>query len=571
MRYRVLTICLLLMVGANCAFGLELGSVSGVIHESSGRPAVGFSVAIRSVGSVLPLERKTISDLKGRFEFMSLFPGAYTLDIFTTNPWNIVSKDLIIAPGKNDSLVIHLSDIVTMTFKSTRGNGEAADTIEDSKWVLRTSRSTRPILRLCEAPDSVTLVENTGLNNGAFPFPFRGILEISSSSDSSDSSRLGDPFNSSFALASVLSPHIRLLMAGGLGMSGANQTSIRSEINYKPNDRHSATLALGLRHFELPMWERPRPLQGPVSFAGGNTNPTPTQNLWISLDLQDRYKLSDGIEVMGGAAFDHIESVRSRNIVRPRMGLIATVLPDTTVRLLAMNTSTERSKTFDLPDGSSITLPSTARMTLSPDAARAESVNHFELSVERKLDDETRLIVSFYQDQYKDRSLFLTNMDAVNVGSSVERGYSLTVQARPASKIGLALGYAYAGSLEEVSLAREGPQALRTRYFHVLTGSVGYRLPKTQTQIDTVYRRILGTPVTLVDSFQTSYYAPEAGFNLLITQPLPNFTALPGQLEAQADFRNLFGESICPPNSALPVAFFSQQAREIRGGLSIKF
>lgn len=579
MKHRVLTMGLLWILGTNVLFGLELGSLSGIIQESSGRPAAGISVAIRSVSSVLPLERQAVSDLKGRFEFMSLFPGAYTLEVFSANPWNTVSKDLVISPGKNDSLVIHLSDIITMTFKPKRENGDSKEVLEDSKWVLRTSRATRPILRLCEAPEAVAIAENSNPDSALSPFPFKGVFEISSTGDSPNGGPWSDPFSSSFALTRVISPKTQLLVAAGLGLlSGSNQTSVRSALNFKLDDRQSATLALGLRQFGQSMLNNSDPARALASFAEGNSSLARIQNLLITLDLQDRFQLNDHLELMGGATFDHVESVRTQNIVRPRMGLTATFSPSTKVRLLAMSTTTEFAKTFVLPDGSSITLPSMARMSLSPDSARAESVHHYEMSVEQALGNEVRLTVSVYQDQFRDRSLFLTNWNVVNAGRSNQRGYNVTLQAQPAARIAFTAGYSYAGGLEELSAPlesllqqQEAQEVLRARYYHVLTGSVAYRTPKMHTQIAAVYRKILGSPLTLVNPFQTGSFAPEAGLNLLITQPLPNFTALPGQLEAQADFRNLFGESLCPSNSALPVDFLSQQTRVIRGGLSLKF
>jgi hypothetical protein len=105
----------------------------------------------------------------------------------------------------------------------------------------------------------------------------------------------------------------------------------------------------------------------------------------------------------------------------------------------------------------------------------------------------------------------------------------------------------------------------------MITGGVGFQLPRTQTRVNTVYRKILGSPLTILDPFQSAFFAPEAGFNLQVTQPLPNFTLLPGQLEAQADFRNLFFQGTPRPGSLLPYTLLSQQPQMIRGGLSFKF
>jgi hypothetical protein len=276
--------------------------------------------------------------------------------------------------------------------------------------------------------------------------------------------------------------------------------------------------------------------------------------------------------------FDHLESVRTRNMVRPRVGITADLSPALTLRALAMNTTLERAKTFNLPEGESISLPSIARMILSPNSTRAESVNHIEVSLDRKITERTRVVLSIFQDQFRDRTLLLSNFDPIDVGGSTQRGYAVALLSHPTPKLSISLGYNYAGGLEETDGAAlmtepgfEAAQAFKNRYYHIVTGGMGFQLPRSQTQVNMLYRKILGLPVTIVDPFQSSFFASEAGFNLVITQPLPNFTLLPGQLEAQADFRNLFSEGSSRPGNSLPIDFLSQQARVIRGGLSFKF
>jgi hypothetical protein len=186
--------------------------------------------------------------------------------------------------------------------------------------------------------------------------------------------------------------------------------------------------------------------------------------------------------------------------------------------------------------------------------------------------------MSIFQDQFRDRTLLLSNFDAVDVGGSTQRGYGVALLSRPTSKLSVSMGYNYAGGLEEADGAAWMPESgiewaptFKNRYYHIVTGGMGFQLPWAQTQVNMLYRKIIGLPVTIVDPFQSNFFASEAGFNMVITQPLPNFTLLPGQLEAQADFRNLFSEGSSRAGNSLPIDFLSQQARVIRGGLSFKF
>jgi hypothetical protein len=574
MKHRVLTTGLIVFFGATCLHAAELGSLSGVVKEPMGQPAAGIAISIRSVGSLLPIERKALSDTKGQFYFSALFPGVYTIQVLSVEPWNIISKELVVTPGRNDALVIHLSDIFTMAFKPPRIAAEREDPVDDAKWVLRTSRVTRPILRFRGSPAIETVAARTDLNG---TLPFRGILDISSASSYSNGSLDGDPFNSSFAFMHPLSPRTQLLVAGGFGFASSNQCSVRSALNIKLDEVNTATVSVGLRQFDLPLFNGSELSQALASLADG-TSISQIQNLLISLDVQDRVKLGDHVELMAGATFDHLESVRSKNILRPRIGVSADLSPTLAFHALAMNTTTEQAKTFNLPEGESITLPSMARMSISRDATRPESVNHFELSFEKKIADQARLFFGLYQDQFRNRSLFLSTADVFDGGSSTQRGYSVAIITHPRPRLSISTGYSYAGGLEEsgapvasMEHMLDENRILRTRNYHIWTGGVGYQFPRTHTQITTLYRKIFGAPLTIVDPFQTNFYASEAGLNLLITQPLPNITLLPGQLEAQADFRNLFAEGFSNAGSVFPIAFLSQQPRVVRGGLSFKF
>lgn len=579
MKRHILTALMGLAMTASCQYAVQLGSLNGTVQESSGHPAVGVAVSVRSVGSMIPIERKTLSDLEGRFQFASLFPGVYTLEIFTLSPWNMVSKQLVVSAGENDPLAVHLSDILTMAFQPPRITTGSQNPTEDAKWVLRTSRVTRPVLRFQDNPHSPpeTLAENASTN--AFS-PFQGVFDISSGTEASNGGINGNPFVSSFAFIHTLSPKSQLLLAGGIGAPGSNQTSVLSAINFNLNENQTATVSLGLRQFGLPMLNASDLSRVLASFSTESNSLSQIENYLVSLDLQDRFRLSDRIEVMGGATFDHLESARSRNIIRPRVGLSAELTPRLMLRAVAMNTTMDRSKTFNLPQGETITLPSMSRMTISSDAARPESVNHVELSVEQRIAQQTRLIVSLYQDQFRDRALFASNQEPINVGNSSDRGGSITVMAQPRAKMTVIMGYAYGGGLEETEmgdldvmshLIPSNSRFFQTRYYHIVSGGVDFNLPRMQTHIDTVYRKIFGSPLTIVDPFQTTFYASEGGLNILISQPLPNFTTLPGQLEAQADIRNLFGQGDSRTTGSLPFSLLSQQPRVIRGGLSFKF
>ena len=72
--------------------------------------------------------------------------------------------------------------------------------------------------------------------------------------------------------------------------------------------------------------------------------------------------------------------------------------------------------------------------------------------------------------------------------------------------------------------------------------------------------------------YSTQPMRPEAGFNVLVRQPIPTFFSMPWRMEASADLRNMLAQGYLP----LSVVdgrriLLVQTPRSFRGGLSFIF
>jgi hypothetical protein len=65
---------------------------------------------------------------------------------------------------------------------------------------------------------------------------------------------------------------------------------------------------------------------------------------------------------------------------------------------------------------------------------------------------------------------------------------------------------------------------------------------------------------------------PEAGLNVRIKQPIPQFCGLPGRLEATAEFRNMLAQGYLPITAAdNRRLILTNSPRAVRGGVSFTF
>jgi hypothetical protein len=82
----------------------------------------------------------------------------------------------------------------------------------------------------------------------------------------------------------------------------------------------------------------------------------------------------------------------------------------------------------------------------------------------------------------------------------------------------------------------------------------------------TDYRSALPGPM-----FSTQSARPEPGLNIVVRQPIPMFSGLPGKLEASAELRNLMAQGYMPISVGSQSILLVNTPRSFRGGLAFVF
>jgi hypothetical protein len=96
-------------------------------------------------------------------------------------------------------------------------------------------------------------------------------------------------------------------------------------------------------------------------------------------------------------------------------------------------------------------------------------------------------------------------------------------------------------------------------------------VPQTGSQFVTSYQWTNLRSLTPAHMFLTQRVREGLGLNLLVRQPIPYFSGLPGRLEATADMRNLLAQGYVPLDSGGRRVYLMHTPRSLRGGLSFIF
>src|SRR5438105_1458492 len=160
-RSRWLAIALLGSLAGTCvteARGADYGRVSGTVRDVHGNPLMGATVLL--MGPVLPSSaaidstaERVITDAHGKFKVDHLVPGWYSLKVTSATRLPSLRDRLKVEPGQTARQDFVLSDIFApVRFRVPQG--VVSTWGDDWKWVLRTSSSTRPVLRFVETAES---------------------------------------------------------------------------------------------------------------------------------------------------------------------------------------------------------------------------------------------------------------------------------------------------------------------------------------------------------------------------------------------------------------------------------
>jgi hypothetical protein len=582
-----LLLCLLIgNFGHSAETGGLTGGLAGLVTDAFGVPQMGASVEVLNQSD--RVVKELLSDKNGHFEVRGLPAGNYTVRVKMSSFLPALRR-VGVLPGTRPLLSISLANIFSSIELIYLSPGQRRFMSDDWKWVLRASSNSRPALRLLPAsdPNSPTHARTAFADT-------QGVVQVSAG-DQGKLTPLGSQadLGTAFAIATSFFGDANLRVAGnlGYGMSGVPTTGFETRYTPGLTPGINPEIRLSLKQAFLPV-----ALGLPNASAGANRGTLST----MSASVSDRVVLGDNLELQYGAAFDSVTYFDRLNYLSPYAKVLYR-LPDDSVVQLSYSSGLPPAEMLSAPvSGESPvsnaeleTLALFPRVTVLNNRAQVQRITSYEVGYEKRLGS-TRVGAAAYHSDTLNAGLtmlardgfpsaenllpdLLSNSYVVNGGRFRSAGGMVSATQQLTETLEIMAGFGTFTALaamtqDPVASTRDIRAAFGGSQVQFATAGVTARFRSIGTSIRGSYQWNSAPTVTAGHLFVTQRYAPQAGMNLFVRQPLGTVPGLRGRLEATADLTNLLAQGYVPmvtPDGRTVI--FVHTPRSLRGGLSFVF
>lgn len=568
-------------VGAKPAASQEaaksgLGTVSGVVKDSSGTPQLGATVELVAESAAMADARHLLTNTQGFFRGDKLAPGFYTVRVTLAGYLPSLEKHVRISSNLTTVLRVELESMFASLEQTRRGAANASAEADDWKWVLRSSSGLRPVLQWNgdgdEEPASVVMETSAPRA--------RGRIELMNGARRPGSvSNIGAAPGTAFAYDQKIDKFNHIVFAG--------------QVSYD-EDMPSG----GLAAIWLPTGSSETGPQSTIVLREGKTGPNGPTFRGARLAQSGTMTLGDRVLVRAGGEFVMVGVGASAWTLRPSLEVRSRVGSDWYVDMVytaqptLSNDGDELAGELGRGARNLNALTSALRQldafptVLWHDGRPVlESGRHEEVAAERKIGTKSLLQFAGFHDDYSHVAIFGRGSDApaddylqdfyskgfaYDGGNSNSWGARLALKQRLNDDVELTAVYAFSGALVPSAML-EGAlrDALRTEQLHSLGGKITTRVPRTNTQVSAGYKWVSGPALTRVDAYGESMYDMTPYLHIGIRQPLPRFAL--GRWEAIAECDNLLAQGYQSLTTGDGQIVVMPAARSFRGGVSVQF
>lgn len=586
-----LSLGLLYLSLASSAFAVSpvklSGAISGLVTDGSGMPQMGATVLLFNRQERL-LER-ALTDEKGAFSFASLAPDFYSIRVTLATFLPAIKNRIMVTPGVNSLLNVNLTGFLSSIQLVLPPPGQRAIMNDDWKWVLRTSSSTRPVLRLLPHYEER---EATITRRGVSIFSdTRGLVRLSGGEGGGASSFGNEAdLGTAFAFATSLFGSNQVQLSGNVGYGSQNGLASAGFRGSYSRNIGGATpeISVTMRQLYLPG-------RGGEGFAGGAGLPALRT---MSASFEDQTAISDALNLQYGFSLDSVSFLDRLNYFSPYARLTYT-LPDSSKVDVTWTSGNGRPELAGAAGpGSELqrdlnSLSMVPRVSLLAGRAKVQRGDDLELGYARRIGSR-EFRVSGFREHVTNAALTMVGADGLYAGADIlpdlfsdsyifnagdyqTLGYSASVTQNLGERLNASVMYGSVGVLVPRSseIASQDPDDLRDMIHasrrHAVTSRVSGILPGSGTHFLASYQWADQRSATPGHLYSTQSMRPEPGLNVYVRQPIPSWS-LPWRMEASADLRNMLAQGY------LPLSFTGgrrllvmQTPRSFRGGLSFIF
>jgi hypothetical protein len=562
------------------------GRLAGIVFDTQGTPLMGATVMIlgpTALAAELASQtmERVITDAQGRFTVEHLVPGWYSLKVSSPTRLPAMRNGIRVAAGETAIARFVLTDsFAPIRFQVP--NSSVSTWGDDWKWVLRTSSTTRPILRFREQSQ---VAKVSSEKDEKLPLPptqrMIGILPGFARRDPlADDPGLG----SVIAYLRPLSPDSDLLVAGSFAPASTEAGTLAAVFRRYNLKGESQEMGLIVHQFSL---------AGGVPLPPGNGLEGSSGGQGLVLRYADTRLIAPKVLVTAGMDVNYLNSLDEVMSAQPHVKL---EYQATGATVLAVQYGSARADGSDTLLERVGMLDAFPRITERDYRLKLEQLNHTEVSANRRIGKSARVQAAAYRDDLRNAAVwgsgnptgmaglagnFLPNpavqgivLNAGNYRSAGFRAvYSQTFGKHCEALLSYATGDALvAGGAGGQTRLADLQGALHAQQTTSLMGKFSSEIPVTHTRFVSAYEWVPNGRLSLVDPYgqASSQVQPYLGFQ--IRQPLPTLTFLPAHIEALADFRNLLGQGYVPVGQAgEKTLLLSSGYRCFRGGFSVQF
>jgi hypothetical protein len=566
---------------------IPAGGLKGVVADVSGHPRMGAIVLLFNRQD--KLIRRAVTNGDGGFAFGDLLPDVYSVRVTLSSFLPAIKNNIQIQAGKLQLLDVNLSTLFSSIQLLPVTNGDARALMSDDwKWVLRTSSTSRPVLRFLPTATAASSIES---HRSVFSGT-RGMVKVSTG-DSMDGNLDAGDLGTAFALATSLYGSNHLKISGNLGYgaeTGMPSAGFRTAYSRELGGS-DPEVAVTVRQLYLPNHV------GSAIMAGGAAD-TGLPLRMISISSSDRNRLSDSLEIVYGFDLDAVTFVQRLHYLSPYARITLTGLGG---KIDLTYTSGNARPGFDSDDRGVDpelnrdieALSAVPRVGMRDDQVKVQRGDDYEVAYTTKIGSREYRVGGFHErvsntalrlsnangefngdlipDLYSDSSIF-------DAGTFTSIGYTASVTQHIGEHLKVTAIYGSSDTLapQTSTLTPDTADDLRQLLKTTRRGEVTLRasavVPVTGTRVSGSYQFTDYNTINPAQMYSTQSVRPAPGLNLTIRQPIPASFGLPWRMEATADVRNIRGQGYLPITAADGRQFvIVQNPRTFRGGLSFIF
>jgi len=558
------------------------GAITGLVTNSLGVPQMGAVVVLYNRQD--RAYERAITDERGEFKFLGLFPDSYSLRISLASFVPAMKRNILVQPGMRSVLAVNLSTLFSSIQFAYPPVENGSFMTDDWKWILRSASATRPVLRftgeaLAKPPrrtPHATVFSDT-----------RGVLRLSAG-DGPMVSGIGSEadLGTAFALATSVFGNNSLEVSGNLGYG--SQTGVPAAAFRTTYSRTSGgpQVSVTMRQLLLP---------GRVD---GASDPATTPMLRsVATSVDDRAQIAHNVSLQYGFTLDSVSFVEHLNSFSPYARLVYSLGDHGEVAAAYTSGNARPDLAGEGPQDSEFlhdlnTLALFPRLSLLGGRPKMQRGDNYELSYTRKARSRVYR-VSGYRESVANAALSLIAPDATyggdllpdlftgnaifNAGNYQSSGYTASVTQNLGESLSATVMY---GGVDVLSVtgdtfgtSDELRSMMRSRRRQAVMGRIAATAPWTGTHVIASYQWTGDSRAVMPGQlYTTQTLHPLPGLNFYIRQPIPGLSNLPWRIEATADLRNLLAQGYLPLSGVNgQQVVLVETPRSFRGGLSFIF